>query len=94
MSTNLYILAPLKVYGSGKYTLSDVMEIDGTAKYLKVAEETGKCQNQETQEYCLAKEYLAKGMEQCSCTPYKLRNYAKKVRSNKQLMIKDRGLIN
>ena len=58
------------------------MEIDGTTKYLKVAEETGICQNQETQEDCLAKEYLAKGLEQCSCIPYKLRNYAKKV-SNK-----------
>ena len=67
------------MFGSGRYTLSDVMEIDGTEEYLKVAEETGICQNQESQESCLAKEYLAKGLEQCSCTPYKLRDYAKNV---------------
>ena len=70
------------MFGSGRYTLSDVMEINGTAEYLKVAEETGKCQNQETQESCLAKEYLAKGLEECSCTPYKLRDYAKNVNTN------------
>ena len=73
-------LAPLKVFGNRRYILSDVMEIDGPAKYLKAAEETGICLNQETEESCLAKEYLAKGLEQCSCTPYKLRNHTKKVK--------------
>ena len=65
--------APLRVYGSGKYSLTSIKEIDGTEQYLIFAEKEGKCQNKESQESCLAREYLREGLEQCSCIPYKLR---------------------
>ena len=73
-------LAPLKLYGGGEYTLSVVSKIEGTEEYLKSAEKDGKCQNGETQENCQAREYLTQGLEQCSCVPYRLRNYAKQAR--------------
>ena len=71
--------APLRVYGRGKYILSSVMEINGTKKYLTSAEKKRECQNKESQETCLARQYLASGIEKCSCVPYKLRNYSKQV---------------
>ena len=67
------------MYGSGPYSLSSVMEIDGTTEYLRVAEELGKCQNKESQEDCQTREYLTQGIQQCNCIPYKLRNYSKDV---------------
>ena len=68
--------APLIRYGGGEYSLSDVMKIEGTEEYLKSAEKDGTCQNVESQENCLAREYLTQGLEQCSCIPYMLRNYS------------------
>ena len=70
-------LAPLQLYGGGNCIFYDVMKIEGTEEYLKSAQNDGKCQNKETQENCLAREYLTKGLEQCSCIPYRLRNYSK-----------------
>ena len=67
------------MYGQGIYTLSSVMYIDGTEEYIKIAEENGKCQNKESQESCLAREYLTKGLKQCSCIPFNFRNYLKQV---------------
>ena len=39
-----------------------------------MAERAGKCQNKETKENCLAREYITQGVDQCACLPYKLRN--------------------
>ena len=72
-------LAPLRLYGGGTYTLSDVKEIDGTKEFIKLAEKAGQCQNKETKENCQTRKYLTQGMETCSCTPYKLRNFTKMV---------------
>ena len=78
------------MFGGGIYTLSSVMEIEGTDKYLETAENDGICQNQETEENCLTREYL--NQELCSCIPYKLRNYSKVV-SAKILKINDLPVI-
>ena len=74
----LFFTGPLKMYGEGIYKLSDVKEINGTKKYYQAAQKDGKCQ-EESYESCLARHYLAKGMEKCSCIPYKLRNYTNNV---------------
>ena len=71
--------APLTVYGSGRYSISDVKEIDGTEEYLEIATRSGECQQKESYEDCLAKDYLTLGLDQCKCIPYRLRNYATKV---------------
>ena len=73
------------MFGGGSYTLSSVMEIEGTEEYLKRAEKSRDCQNKEAQEECLAREYSDQGLRQCSCVPYKLRNYSNMVRTRGQL---------
>ena len=86
----IYILfpAPHKVYGPGKYILTSIMEIDGTQKYVEIAEKAQQCQNKETKENCLARNYLKQGLEQCSCVPYMLRNYSNTVFTIKLFIFK------
>ena len=71
--------APLVLYGEGSYSLSSVKVIDGTDDYIYMAEKGGQCQDKESYQACLSREYLRQGLDQCSCTPYKFRNYAKGV---------------
>ena len=70
------------MFGEGAYSLSSVMEIEGTEEYVHIAENTGQCQNKESEEQCLSREYLFQGLEECSCTPYKLRNYSQQEKVN------------
>ena len=64
---------PLTFFGEGSYALTAVKAIDGTEQFLNLAEKTEICQNKETFENCLTREYLAQGMDQCNCTLYRLK---------------------
>ena len=70
---------PLILFGEGSYALSAVKEISGTDNFLKMDEGVKKCQNRESFQECQATEYLRKGLEECKCTPYEMRNYSKTV---------------
>ena len=74
--------APLRLYGPGSYALTDVKEISGTERYLKIAEKKGICQSDEVMEDCLARKYIEAGEKECNCTPYWLRDYSKNVRTD------------
>ena len=70
------------MFGGGAYSISSVNEIEGTEEYIHIAENSGQCQNKESEEQCLTREYLSQGLEECSCTPYKLRNYSQEENVN------------
>ena len=65
------------LYGEGNYALSAVKEVDGTEAFLAMDDKTKQCQNEETLQVCLTNEFLRKGLEECKCTPYSLRDYSK-----------------
>ena len=71
--------APLRIFGHGTFQLTAVKEIDGTPAFLQQAESDGVCQGSESQESCLARSYSTRGIEQCHCVPYQLRNYSNHV---------------
>ena len=76
---HLSLTEPLTIFGAGDYLLTDVKKVDGTDSYIALAEETGLCQNRERVEDCLVQDFLQKGLDECRCTLYELRNYTKEV---------------
>ena len=75
----ILILEPLSLYGEGNYALTDVKDVDVTDAFLGLNHRIKLCQNEETYQECMKKEYIKKGLELCGCTPFKLRDYTKKV---------------
>ena len=73
---------PLSLFGEGNYALTDVKEIVGTEAFLSLDEGIKLCQDFETYQDCMTKEYIKNGVEKCSCTPYELRNFSKTVKTN------------
>ena len=43
----------MNLYGEGDYALSAVKVVDGTDGYVKLAEERGLCQDQESYQDCI-----------------------------------------
>ena len=70
----------MNLYGEGDYALSAVKVVDGTDGYVKLAEERGLCQDQESYQECWKRTLLQQGLDTCKCTPFTLRNYSKTVR--------------
>ena len=58
------------------------MKIIGTESYIDLAkpERRGMCQNIQSFQDCLMKDYLERGLEACKCIPLYLRNFDKQVR--------------
>ena len=56
--------------------MTDVREMEATYDYIKLAEERRMC-NETQYEECAAAEYIERGIQQCNCTPYHLRNFRK-----------------
>ena len=77
-------LEPLLLIGEGTYALISVKEMAGTESFFELGEKIRKCQNRGTSEDCLAKDFLQKSLKKCNCTPFRLRNYTKKVKSSYQ----------
>jgi hypothetical protein len=67
------------VFGEGKYTLTEVTEMDGTEAFLGLDEGTKNCQARETFQECQAKEYIRNGLAKCNCTPFEMRDHFKAV---------------
>ena len=68
-------LVPLRLLGEGSYALSSVKQISVTEDYLKLSDDTRKCQNIESFEQCVTKHNLATISKACKCIPYWLRNF-------------------
>ena len=68
-------LVPLRLLGEGSYALSSVKQISVTEDYLKLSDDTRKCQNIESFEQCVTKHNLATISKTCKCIPYWLRNF-------------------
>ena len=95
---HLFIKEPHKLFGGGSYALSSVKQIDGTDAFLKYAETTRICQNKETVEECVAKDFLLEGLARCNCTLYRLRNYTRQVKyylifKNNKIRVKTRSIF-
>ena len=74
----LHVLtAPLRLYGSGSYSLSAVKEIVVTKSFLQMGNDIRKCQNKETYEDCTSKLYSSILRNECKCTSYATRNVSK-----------------
>ena len=66
---------PLRLLGEGSYALSSVKQISVTEDYLKLSDDTRKCQNIESFEQCVTKHNLATISKTCKCIPYWLRSF-------------------
>ena len=71
------VVAPLKLYGEGKYALSAVKQIKVTEEFMKLDDEIKNCNNRQSYEECATKAYLEHLKQECKCVPYELRNYSR-----------------
>ena len=76
------VLVPLRLLGEGSYALSSVKEISVTKDFLRLSDDTRKCQNIESFEQCVTKHNLASISEACKCIPYGLKNFSNAEVSN------------
>ena len=53
-----------------------VKEMDGTDEFLLLDEKARKCGIKESLLECQARLYLWKGVEECGCVPYAIKNYS------------------
>ena len=65
----------MRLLGEGSYALSSVKEISVTEDFLRLSDDTRKCQNIESFEQCVTKHNLASISEACKCIPYGLKNF-------------------
>ena len=72
----ILLVAPQYLYGEGTYALSSLKEIKVTDDFHQMDEKTKNCQNVEAFEDCTTRKYLEKLDHECSCVPYKLRNFS------------------
>ena len=76
------VLVPLRLLGEGSYALSSVKEISVTEDFLRLSDDTRKCQNIESFEQCITNHNLASISEACKCIPYGLKNFSNAEVSN------------
>ena len=76
------VLVPLRLLGEGSYALSSVKEISVTDDFLRLPDNSRKCQNIESFEQCVTKHNLASISEACKCIPYGLKNFSNAEVSN------------
>ena len=61
--------------GEGIYALSSVKKIEVTDEYLRLDENTRKCQHTEPYDSCTTRKYFEIHQEKCKCASYALRKF-------------------
>ena len=70
-------LAVLPLQLEKEYNLNVVKVIEVTEEFLNLDESVRECQNKESEEECLTKNYVDSLLDQCKCLPFKIRLHAK-----------------
>ena len=77
-----YFSAPIILYGTGSYAISDVKEVKVTEDFLGLQTNIRKCQNKERFEACTTNQFFNEALRLCKCVPYRLINFpSNKVRN-------------
>ena len=63
------LLDPVTLYGEGEYNLNALKEILVTESFLGLSQEAKDCQNTETFNDCVTKNYLEQMRQECECLP-------------------------
>ena len=77
MLISFCILAPLPLKWNKDYNLKVVKVIEVTKEFLNLDETVRDCQNKESEEECLTRNYMDSLLEQCKGLPLKLGVLAK-----------------
>ena len=72
-SLSFLILAVLPLQLEKEYNLKVVKVIEVTEEFLNLDESVRECQNIESEEECLTRNYIDSFLDQCKCLPLKLR---------------------
>ena len=62
-------LDPVTLYGEGEFNLNAIKEISVTESFLGLSQEAKGCQNTDTFNDCVTKNYIEKLRDKCGCLP-------------------------
>ena len=75
--TSFTCLDPVKFVGEGQYNLHSLKEVTVTDSFMGLKRDAKNCQNIETYDDCITRQYNAKILQECSCLPLSLRSLEK-----------------
>ena len=72
-------LDPVRFYGEGQYNLHSLKEIIVTDSFMGLERDARNCQDMETYNDCITRQYIEKIRNKCDCIPLSLNNITAKV---------------